>query len=162
MMASVISYWLVVCCALELAKPPEEHGPVTVLGMVDEQLLVLRLGFWPNGRIGPRNFGKIRPGMTEGDIAKVLGDPHTTKDVSKFNVTKMVPVAGGARGFRLKKTNTWVGMHKVIVIDFGEQGTVEWQQLRSLENWASQDCGFDTRDSFTKLRDSVERSLRGK
>src|SRR4051812_27867446 len=104
-MGSIFSCWVACCCALELEKPPDVFGPVTPLGRADEQLLILRLGIWPNGRVGPKNFGKIRPGMTEGDVAKVLGEPNSTTDLSKSHNIKVVPADKGTRHFRVMKIN---------------------------------------------------------
>lgn len=90
----------------------------------------------PNPRVSPANFAAIRQGMTEQEVEKVLGTPSKVKDVSRYSVTKMVPSRQGVRGFRLMKTSSWIGIDRVILIDFGKNGTVEWVELESLEEWA--------------------------
>jgi hypothetical protein len=152
-MTSVLSGLIAVCCIVEVAQPPQVPSPVTLLGMADERLLVLRLGMWPNRRVSPTYFEKIRAGITEGEVEKVLRSPNTTEDKSKYTAIKLVPIPNGFRRFRVMRTNSWVGMDQVIVIDFGEKGTVEWYELRPLGEWASVVRRLDTRNDFQKLRD---------
>jgi len=62
---------------------------------------------------------------------------------------------GGCRGFHLTKRNAWVGFDQVIAVDFGENGTVELRELRSLQSWASVDCLTDLQPVLDKLLDWV-------
>jgi hypothetical protein len=127
--------------------------------MATGPLLLLRLGQLPNLRVGPTNFRKIQQGMSEGEVEKVLGSPTKVEDVSRYSVTVMVPTPEGARGFRLMKRNSWVGMDRVIVVDFGEKGKVEWSSLRPLEEWMRVYCHLDTRSLSEMLRDWLIKEL---
>jgi hypothetical protein len=70
----------------------------------------------PNLRVSPANFREIRQGMTEQQVEKLLGAPSKVEDVSRYSVMKMVPTRQGVRGFRLTKTNSWIGVDRVIVL----------------------------------------------
>jgi hypothetical protein len=153
MLTSILSCCFMVCCNIELAQPPQAPRPATFLGLAEERLLVLRLGMWPNLQVNSVSFERIRPGMTEADIEKMLGTPHKSEDVSKYSVMKVVPTPKGFREFRVMKTKAWIGMDQVIVIVFGANSTVEWHELRPLEEWARVDRHLDTRNDFEKFRD---------
>ncbi len=150
-MTTVLWFCVTVCCTTELTQPAQPtRGQATLLGRADERLLVIRLGMWPNLRVGPMNFEQVRPGMTNVDVQKILGAP--TKVVSGME-TVMVSTPRGCRGVEVVKHSDWAGVDQVIVVYCGKKQTVELSYLRPLEEWARVDCLMDTRNDFEKLRD---------
>lgn len=106
----------------------------------------------PKRRVSPASFEKLSQGMTEAAVEAIWGPPTKSENCSAYSVVKMVRGPKGCRGFRVIKTNTWIGTDRVIVVDFGEKATAESISMRPLEEWAELE-GVDTRSVLEKLCD---------
>jgi hypothetical protein len=108
------------------------------------------LGLWPNLRVSPANFEKVRHGMTEVEVEKLLGSPTKVDSIPEM---MMISTPMGLREVGVFKKGAWVGVDKVIVVHFSKKRTVELSDLEPLEEWATVDCDLDTRSALEKLRD---------
>jgi hypothetical protein len=88
--------------------------------------LILTLAFAVQDPIMRMNCEKIRPGMTQAEVERILGPPTEAKNMRPYNVTIQVPTGERYhyRACREISESYWKGRSMTITVEFIEDGTV--------------------------------------
>jgi hypothetical protein len=104
-------------------------------------LVVLLAGFgaalflWPRDRITAESWRKIRIGMTEEEVAEILGGPAMTDEESfppcEFEDPKLVEVESKA-GVGVRTVKAWTGRRGIILIELDQENRVFWKNFQGV------------------------------
>ena len=109
-------------------------------------LAVSLLGFgvvlylWPRDRITAESWQNIRVGMTEEEVAEMLGGPGRTAKEAHAEYTRLEKELGRAsfeiEGVVGEREKVWIGRRGIIVIELDEDNHVRWKVFRG-GRWAN-------------------------
>src|SRR5262249_25943730 len=92
-------------------------------------LAVSPLGFgtalllWPRDRITAESWQKIRIGMTEEEVAEILGEPGMTSEEAARQFLRLENELGQPR------LKAWTGRRGVMFIELDQENQVRWKHF---------------------------------